>query len=287
MMKPTFYKLGLIGHPLEKSLSPAIHQAALRASGLKGEYHLYPVLPLPDGQADLAQKIEQLRQGALHGLNVTIPHKQNVLPFLDDLTPAAKAVGAANTLYLENGILMGDNTDIPGFSADLKRLLPGEPGYALVLGAGGAARAVVYALLQSGWIVTVAARRPEQAHGLLQTLDAPDSFQAVRLQDLSLQAMNTFKLIINATPVGMLPHPEDSPWPVGVPLPQQALLYDLVYKPPETRFMRYVLQAGLQAANGLGMLVEQGALSFERWTGRPVDRTAIWAAVSPGQSSAW
>jgi shikimate dehydrogenase len=286
-MKPLYYRLGLIGHPLEKSLSPAIHQAALRARGLKGEYQLFPVLPLPEGRAGLAERIDQLRQGKLHGLNVTIPHKQNVLPFLDELTPAAKAVGAANTLYVEKGILAGDNTDIPGFSADLRRLLPDASGQALVLGAGGSARAVVYALRQMGWTVTLAARRPEQAAELLLALNAPASFQVVRLTDIGLRTLNSFKLIVNTTPVGMLPQPEASPWPEEMPLPQDALLYDLIYKPLETQFMRRALQAGLQVANGLGMLVEQAALSFESWTGLPADRTAIWTAVAPNQNAAW
>lgn len=281
-MKPAYYRLGLIGYPLEKSLSPAIHQAALRSSGLRGEYLLYPVLPLPDGQAELAVKIDQLRQGVLHGLNVTIPHKQNVLPLLDMLTPAAAAVGAANTLYLENGRLIGDNTDIPGFLSDLQRRLPGEAGNALVLGAGGSARAVVYALMVKGWKVTLAARRLEQAKELLQALNAPTSFQAVRLQAAGLQALNTLGLIVNTTPVGMYPQAEASPWPEGLPFPAHVLLYDLIYKPPETRFMRQVRQAGLQAVNGLGMLVEQAALSFERWTGSSAYRDAIWPAVSSG-----
>lgn len=286
-MNQAYYRLGLIGFPLEKSLSPAIHNAALRASGLTGEYRLYPVSPLPEGQVDLAEMIEQLRQGNLHGLNVTIPHKQNVLPFLDGCTPAVRAVGAANTLYMQNGRLMADNTDILGFTTDLRRLLPGGTGHALVLGAGGSARAVVYALHQEGWIVTVAARRPEQAEEMLQSLNAPETFKAVQLRDISLRVMNSLKLIVNTTPVGMFPLVDASPWPEGTPLPQDALLYDLIYKPPETRLMRDVLRAGLQASNGLGMLVEQGALSFERWTGVHADRTTIWTAVSPTQGTNW
>jgi shikimate dehydrogenase len=286
-MNQNYFKLGLIGFPVEKSLSPAIHQAALRASGQKGEYKLYPVSPLPEGQDRLEAMIEQLRDGWLQGLNVTIPHKQNVLPFLDEMTPAVSAVGAANTLYMQQGRLFGDNTDIRGFITDLHRLLPGSAGHALVLGAGGSARAVVYALQQDNWTVTVAARRLEQAEEMLQALHAPKSFRVTQLKDISLQAMNSLKLIVNTTPVGMFPLQDASPWPEETPLPQEVLLYDLIYKPLETQFMRYVLQEGLQASNGLGMLVEQAALSFERWTGVSADRTAIWAAVSPTQSTGW
>lgn len=286
-MSENYFKLGLIGYPLEKSLSPAIHQAALRAGGLKGEYRLYPVTPLPEGQDRLTTMINHLRDGWLQGLNVTIPHKQNVLPFLDEMTPAVRAVGAANTLYMQQGRLVGDNTDIPGFITDLHRLLPGNAGHALVLGAGGSARAVVYALQLNNWTVTVAARRLEQAEEMLQALKAPSTFKVTQLRDISLQAMNSVKLIVNTTPVGMFPLPDASPWPEGTPLPQEVLLYDLIYKPPETQFMRYVLHEGLQASNGLGMLVEQAALSFERWTGITAERTAIWSAVSPTQSTGW
>jgi shikimate dehydrogenase len=274
------FNLGLIGFPLQQSLSPTIHHAALCASGLEGQYKLYPVPPLLEGQTALEEMIQRLRRGVLHGLNVTIPHKQNVLPYLDELTPAAEAVGAANTLYMENNHLTGDNTDIPGFIADLKRQLPGLSGEALVLGAGGSARAVVYALLQSGWRVTIAARRLEQAATVLRSEKLPPP-QAISLDTPSLAKLRGVSLIVNTTPMGMIPHPDDSPWPEDLLLPAGAAIYDLIYKPLETRLMRQARLAGLAAVNGLGMLVEQGALSFERWTGASADRAAIWAAVAP------
>ncbi len=295
-MTPSRFNLGLIGYPLERSLSPQIHQAALRFSGLQGEYRLYPVAPLPEGQEALEHMLKRLRQGSLHGLNVTIPHKQNVLPHLDELAPAARSVGAANTLYVQNGRLVGDNTDIPGFLADLQRQLPGASGKALVLGAGGSARAVVYALLQTGWQVVVAARRLEQAASLLPSpvggRTRPElaegvgddgylpSVQAVLLEASSLAGVPDVSLVVNATPVGMLPQPGASPWPEDLALPPGAAVYDLIYKPLETRLMRQARQAGHVAFNGLGMLVEQAALSFERWTGVSVNRAAIWEAIS-------
>jgi len=297
-MTPSRFNLGLIGYPLERSLSPHIHHAALHSCGLQGEYRLYPVAPLPEGREALEHMILRLRQSSLHGLNVTIPHKQNVLPYLDELTPAARSVGAANTLYLQNGRLTGDNTDIPGFLADLKRQLPGVTGKALVLGAGGSARAVVYALLNSGWQVVVAARRLEQAISLTSfpsplggrtrpelaegvgDEDQHPSAQAVLLDAPGLAGVPDVRLVVNATPVGMIPQPDASPWPESLPLPSGAAIYDLIYKPLETRLMRQARQAGLLAFNGLGMLVEQAALSFERWTGASVNRAAIWEAIS-------
>ena len=142
--------LGLIGFPLEHSLSPRIQQAALDYAHLKGSYDLFPIAP--DDLAGLRDLLERLRGAEITGLNVTIPHKQNVISLLDALTPEAQAIGAVNTIVCKEGKLLGANTDAPGFLADLKDVFPQPPWervkrkHALVLGAGGAARAVVYAL---------------------------------------------------------------------------------------------------------------------------------------------
>ena len=282
-MSQVFYRLGLTGYPLERSLSPEIHQAALRASGLQGEYQLYPAVPLPDGSAQLAEIIQRVRQGELHGLNVTIPHKQNVLEYLDELTPAAQAVEAVNTVYLQHERLLGDNTDIAGFWTDLRSAFPGVTGPALVLGAGGSARAVVFALLQQGWEVTVAARQQGKAELLLQALNAPDTARTIRLEAAALARLQPVRLIVNATPAGMHPRAGESPWPVEAHLQESAAVYDLIYKPQETELMRQARRAGLQACNGLGMLVEQAALAFERWTGAPAERAAMWKAIPTSQ----
>ncbi len=159
------YALGVTGYPLGHSLSPRLHAAALDDCDLQGEYRLYPIPPLPAGTEALQAILSSIRQGRLDGLNVTIPHKQAVIPYLDELTPLATRIGAVNTVYRKGEALVGDNTDVPGFLADLQRQLPGAgiPGSALALGSGGSARAVVYALLSSGWRVTIAARRIEAA----------------------------------------------------------------------------------------------------------------------------
>ena len=164
--------LGLIGYPLSHSLSPQLHAAAFQALKLDGEYRLYPVAP-NDNQG-LAKLAQRLRLGKLQGLNVTIPHKQAILPLLDKLTPSAQAIGAVNTLYLKGDRLIGHNTDAPGFLSDLHNSF-GQPTVeknALVLGAGGAARAVVYALLTDGWNVTLAVRRADvdQAAALIESM---------------------------------------------------------------------------------------------------------------------
>jgi shikimate dehydrogenase len=269
-----YYALGLVGYPLGHSLSPRLHAALLRASGLQGVYHLFPVAPSDQGQEELKQLLEKVRSGELQGLNVTIPHKQRVLPMLDRLSATAQEVGAVNTIFCLEDKLVGENTDVPGFAADLRRYLPVLPEkdtHALVLGAGGSARAVVCALWRCGWKVRMAARRLEQCQ------EVADRFSrlgyTVRASSLSLPSLVEYlaehpvRLIVNTTPVGMGTLAGISPWFDGLAFPQQALVYDLVYNPAETLFMRQARAAGLRAATGLGMLLEQAALSFACWTG--------------------
>lgn len=280
------YKLGLIGFPLGHSLSPQLHAAALRSTGLAGDYQLFPIQPFPEGQSELIALLLRLRQDELHGLNVTIPHKQNVLPLLDELTPAAAAIGAANTLFCRDNRLVGDNTDAAGFIADLNSFISITLGNrsmtALVLGAGGSARAVVYALAQAGWQVTIVARRIEQARQLAESLKGlGNSVKTALLEPAALA--QPVSLVVNTTPVGMSPHPDASPWPAELPFPDQAFIYDLVYNPFETRLVQTARAAGLQAANGLGMLVEQAILALETWTGQRPARQALWDAVVPEQ----
>jgi shikimate dehydrogenase len=275
---PTF-KLGLIGYPLSHSLSPQIHNAALRSCNLKGDYALFPIQP-EDKQA-LKDLLNRVRSGEIHGLNVTIPHKQNVMPFLDNLTPTAESIGAVNTIYLRNDKLIGDNTDTPGFLADVKLLIDSsvfsfQPS-ALVLGAGGSARAVIYALLNDGWDVTIAARRREQAKQL------SDWFTNYQLQTtdftLSNFELSNIALIVNTTPLGMAPDIDRSPWPASLPFPKNAAIYDLVYNPSVTKLVRDAHAQGLIATTGLGMLIEQAALAFEIWTSQPPSREIMRASL--------
>jgi shikimate dehydrogenase len=210
---------------------------------------------------------------------------------LDELTPEAGAIGAVNTIFLQGQRLVGDNTDAAGFLADLERVSggiidpeTGEPRRALVLGAGGAARAVVYALARAGWQVVIAARRLEQAQAMAQSLNGiyRDNVRPVETLPLlpeALRRMPVPDLVVNATPLGMFPGVEATPWPEEVPFPQGTLVYDVVYNPAETRLVRQARRFGLPASTGLGMLVGQAALAFERWTGQSPPRQAMLAAV--------
>jgi shikimate dehydrogenase len=273
--------LGLIGYPLGHSLSPQIHGAALHALGISGEYGLFPIPPLPEGHAELALLLDRVRHGEIHGLNVTIPHKQNMMPLLDELTPAAQAIGAVNTIFLQDQKLIGDNTDAPGFWADLQQLAAAFPQHpsALILGAGGSACAVAYALLTHGWHVNLLARRVEQAQKLGKKLAVFSNQLSVIASDYRSLSTDHYTLLVNTTPVGMHPNIGVSPWPKNLPFPENAAVYDLVYNPRETLLVRQARAAGLPAITGLGMLVEQAALAFERWTGLGAPRKAMQEAV--------
>jgi shikimate dehydrogenase len=282
-------KLGLTGYPLGHSLSPRIHEAALRSCNLEGSYSLFPIHP--DDHQGLKDLMQSVRNGEITGFNVTIPHKQNVIPYLDILTPTAKTIGAVNTIYMRENRLIGENTDAPGFLADLKRFLTTKTRRhgelkALVLGAGGSTRAVVHALLEDGWEVIIAARRLEQAEQLV------DSFTNYKspIPALNLSGMETtltnlqspisnLSLIVNTTPVGMTPNIDGSPWPENLPFPPRAAIYDLVYNPHETKLVREARSQGLPATTGLGMLIEQAALAFEIWTGQNPSRKIMRASV--------
>ena len=282
------FQLGLIGYPLGHSLSPKIHAAALSACGLLGTYSLFPIPP--EDKQGLKDLLARVRINEIHGLNVTIPHKQNVIELMDELTATAKAIGAVNTIYLHQDKLIGDNTDISGFLSDLKRFLtlecdsllshlqeqaPALQKKALVLGAGGSARAIVYALLCDGWDVTIAARRIEQAQQLSQSFGKYD----LRLSTFDFQP-STFDLIVNTTPLGMTPNIEDSPLPENIVLSPKTVIYDLIYNPRETKLVKDARAQGLSATTGLGMLIEQAALAFEIWTGAKADRDAMQKAVA-------
>jgi shikimate dehydrogenase len=254
-------RVGLLGWPVEHSVSPAMHNAAFAALGLDWQYDLLPVPP-----SKLEAEIRRLiKEEGYRGFNVTVPHKQAAfrLPRMCEISPAANAIGAVNTLVVQpDGDMMdGENTDWRGFAIDLdEHEIQIAGARCLILGSGGSAQAVVYALGQGGAeSVTLVSRRPSK----------PGEISYNDLGDVA----PTVDLIINCTPVGMSPDVDRSPWPEDVPFPPEAVLYDLVYNPPFTRLMVQAESAGVDVTGGLGMLVWQGALAFELWTGikPPVD----------------
>ncbi|MCL5428314.1 MAG: shikimate dehydrogenase [Chloroflexi bacterium] len=275
------YKLGLVGYPVHNSLSPVIHKAALQALKLEGDYILYPI-PSSD-LLGLRTILFRAKSGEIYGLNITRPHKVNVIQFLDFLTSSAKSVGAVNTIFVEGNKLIGENTDVKGFLRDLhhqmvaanyKQFSPN----ALVFGAGGSARAVVRGLVEDGWKITISARQTSQALQLKN--DLPYADLGITNQGLENVDLAKVSLIVNATPLGMAPKAdEDSPWPKGLPFPARAMVYDLVYHPRETKLAKDARKSGLFAVGGIGMLIEQAALSFEIWTGQVPPRDILTSAV--------
>ena len=266
------FRFGLTGYPLEHSRSPLIHQAAFAVSGLQGEYQLFPVAP---GEK-FDSLMNALRCGDLDGLNITIPYKQVFAALVDQLTADALACGAVNTVYLRDGKLVGDNTDVGGFLTDLDNQFGNnyKNHQAVILGAGGAARAVTAALLSRGWQVSIAARRLQQAQELQKVFSGEPAVMGLNPLELN-PVLQAAALLLNATPAGMFPVVDGNPLPQDVTLTAGMRVYDLVYNPPETQLIRQARQSGLTAANGMGMLVEQAALAFEIWTGKSVPREAL------------
>ncbi len=269
--------LAALGYPLSHSLSPAMHNAALAHVGLhEWRYEAMPVEP-----ARLAEAVAVIRGDEYAGANVTVPHKETIIPLIDGLTPVAEAISAVNTIVKRDGKVIGHNTDAAGLLADLYAHdvhISDRP--ALILGAGGSARAAVAACAGVGAEIRIAARRREQARSLISILQSSDQLRIFDLTVLDLErASRDVALIINCTPLGMSPNVNASPWFESVPFPRGAFVYDLVYNPADTLLTKQARAAGLRAATGLGMLVEQGALGFELWTGKTAPRKLMRQAA--------
>ncbi len=266
-----------------------MHNSAFAALGLDWRYVPLPVSPEP--AARIAQAVAGLLALGFAGANVTVPHKQAVIPHLDRLTAAAQAIGAVNTIRVEtDGTLHGDNTDARGFIADLRDHGVDPAGQrVLVLGAGGSARAVVYGLAEAGAAaVTVLNRTQSRAAALVESL-AP-AFPRCNLHaaafpaDLASAAADV-TLIVNCTSLGMTPHIDGLPWDATLPFRAEQVVYDLVYNPMQTRLLAQAAQDGAVAIGGKGMLVWQGALAFSWWTGVEPPVEAMKAAAGLGAAT--
>lgn len=257
-------RLVLLGHPVSHSLSPVFQTAALKAAGIPLLYEALDVT-----SRELRTVVRQLKDSNAAG-NVTLPHKIAVHDLCDVLTDLAVKVGAVNTFWIESGKLHGDNTDVGGFEAASRALLGGETAGAriVVLGAGGAAAAVLAAAEEwSDAKVMIAARNEERAAAL--ALRFPDVARAEKSVERAIRGAT---LIVNATPVGQ--QGEDQPIDVAL-IPKSAAVLDLVYRRGGTPWVKAARQRGIRAADGLPMLLEQGALAFQRWFGTEPDREAM------------
>ena len=261
--------LGIIGYPARHSLSPAFQQAAIDALGLKARYEIWEVAP-----EGLGELVRSLRAGPRIGANVTIPHKQAVRAYLDTLDPAAERIGAVNTIAREGDRLIGYNTDAPGFLRSLVEVGGFDPQGAevLVLGAGGAARAVAVALLDGGAArITLTNRTAARARELADQLARLGRVSVVEWEgEERAAAARSADLIVNATALGMAhgPAPEVGPLAADA-IRAGVVVYDLVYVPARTPLLDLAARQGARVIEGLPMLIYQGAIAFERWFGRP------------------
>ena len=269
---------GILGWPIGHSLSPKMHTAAFKKSGFKN----YNYIPLPVQPGKLMLAVDGLKGLEFRGCNVTIPHKTAILKHLDAIDADAMIIGAVNTVVNDGGMLTGYNTDVTGFLAALSNanFLPEECN-AVILGAGGAARAILWGLCKRrAGLITIGARNPHKAkvladdfapYGEIETMDwMSEDFKEV---------MQTADILINTTPLGMFPNVDAMP-PVDISLlPEGALVYDIVYNPSETKLLKTARELGYPTLNGLSMLLLQGKESYRLFTGVLPDETTMMNVI--------
>jgi len=269
--------LGVIGDPIEHTLSPAMHNAALAHLGLD---YVYVPFAVQAGQLEAA--IAGLAALGVVGFNVTIPHKEAVLPYLAAVSDLAQQVGAVNTVYRGEQGWVGTNTDVHGFLAPLRSHPQNWSDTAvLVLGYGGAARAVVAACHDLGCShIYVSGRQPERLAAFVA------SWPTLALEALPWEArtscLEQTRLVVNTTPIGMSPHTDATPLEAQAlaKLPPTAVVYDLIYKPRPTLLLQLAMARQLQTMDGLTMLLHQGAAALEHWIGQPAPTPVMAAALA-------
>jgi shikimate dehydrogenase len=267
-------RAGVAGWPVDHSRSPTIHRYWLRQLGLPGAYERFAVPP-----GEFPSFAARIGQDGLLGANVTVPHKEAAFMACDRRTPVAEALGAVNTLWRQDGRLWGDNTDVAGFLANMDENAPGwadQRRLAVVIGAGGAARAIVYALISRGLErITIVNRTRTRAQALAEHFG--DVARAVPWADLAAE-LREADLLVNASSLGMAGQP---PLEVDLAaLPERAVVADAVYVPLRTPLLEAAEARGLRVVEGLGMLLHQAAPAFARWFGeRPAVTPALRALV--------
>ena len=271
----------LIGHPVAHSLSGAMQQAAFDAVGVDARYELWDRTAL-----QLADAIGEVRDEDFLGANVTIPHKERVVPLIDRSTEDAQATGAVNTLTREGRRLVGHNTDVPGFAAALDRLVGRQkmPRQAVVLGAGGGARAVVFGLIREGFQrVVLFNRHLHRAEGLVRHFARSAAHMELRAMpwhnSIIESELARTRVLVNATSIGLTG--DETPIP-GAIIPSDLLVLDLIYKP--TRFLSDAEAAGCTVLDGETMLLHQGAAAFTLWTGQPAPFDVMAAGLADARA---
>ena len=261
--------IGIIGENIENSLSPFIHNQIIFKYSLNFCY-----LPFQIAENNLGKAIQGIRALNIRGVNITFPYKEKVIEFLDELEESAKRIGAVNTIVNNNGLLTGYNTDVIGFKKSLQedRKFVIKQKKAVILGAGGAARAVVYALLDEGVDeICIFNRTLEKAEKITEEFSPyflKSSIKTFTLEEESLKdKIKIAHLLVNATSLGMPPQIDNTPLPDEKLFHHDLLVYDLIYHSAKTLFLKQAERAGAKIINGLPMLVYQGIESFYLWTG--------------------
>ncbi|MEX1139824.1 MAG: shikimate dehydrogenase [Bacteroidota bacterium] len=275
-------RYAIIGHPVSHALSPRLHTAAFKALSLDCSYEAVETAP-----EDLAATIQRFRDEGVAGFNVTVPHKEAIIPLIDSLDDAARGVGAVNTVTITAGKLAGTNTDVYGFIKLAEPLATAIAGkHVAVLGAGGAARAVLYALTSAfePGRITLFNRTLDRAERLAseftteKILIAPESLFQEDLQKLFAD----ISVIVNTTSVGMKPYTDATPLD-EVKFGKVQAVIDLIYTPPETALLNAAREAGATGVNGLEMLLHQAAKAFSLWTGREMPMDVVRRAIDTGE----
>ena len=262
-------KFGIIGYPLEHSLSPVMQNAALQYLNINGEYKAYEIK-----EEELKETVKRLINDGLKGFNVTIPHKIKIIPLLDELTDIAKQVGAVNTVTINNGKTIGDNTDVIGFweatSPDIRNNLKGKD--VSILGCGGSAYAVCTALiLNNAKNIKIYGRNKNKLEGFkkhfVKTPQCGVSTTHIEINLLNNIDLSNASMLVNTTPVGMHPDVNNSLIAKNIleKLPQDAIVYDIIYNPPETKLLKDAKSLDKITINGIEMLIRQGAASLAKW----------------------
>ncbi len=274
-LKPKLY--GLVGFPIQHSLSPCMHNAALAALKIKARYKLFEL------QADQLEKfLHNLKKNNIGAFNVTIPYKETILPYLNNKSFGVREIGAANTVVVgREGKLKGFNTDFLGFSRHLQ-ILKIKPKKAAIIGAGGAAKAVCFALgkmkVQELCIYDIDVFKSLGLVSRFKDVFSQTKFSAVaRIEELNLPDKD---LLVNASPVGV--RPQDPCLVQAQAMHKDLFVYDLIYNPAETKLLGQAKQAGCRCSNGLGMLLYQGVLAFGHFTGKQPPVEIMSAALEKG-----
>lgn len=256
---------GVIGSPIAHSMSPHIHNDAFKQMDYNAHYHAFHIEP-----DELEDAVKGMKALGVSGFNVTIPHKEAIIPLLDEVDEAARRIGAVNTVVNRDGVLIGYNTDGKGYVEALKEVTMLKNKRVLIIGAGGAARAIFYTLAKEGNIqIDLYNRTASKAVELIQEFSLNHLAKGISSKE-AVNTMKDYDVVVQTTSVGMFPYTEESPFPL-INIKEGAVFSDIIYNPIETRLLRDAKALGAVTQNGVSMFAYQAAFAFEHWTGQLPD----------------